>query len=106
MEENTALHDQNADNFSGQQGLCLLLPSQRGRGPGFGEDDSLTNVFDEEGEEDSGHEDGRGGCFVAQLADAFVIEHEGGVGKELRRVSLLVDFGYVVGELAYVDEGG
>lgn len=85
MEQDSRLHDQDAHHLGGQQGFRLFLSSQQGSGPGLGKDDSLANVFDQEGEEDAGHEDGGCGSFVAQFADALVAEHEGGVGEELRK---------------------
>lgn len=77
MEENARLHDQHADNLPRQEGpgeLSLTPPDIR---LVLGEDDSLANVLDEEGHEDAGHDNGRRGGFVPELAEAFVFEHEG-----------------------------
>lgn len=60
-------------------------------GTGFGLvplDESATGIFYEEGQEDTGHEDRRRRRFVRELAEAFVLEHEGGVRKELLRTGL------------------
>ena len=58
----------------------------RGRGgrlAGACHDDPVTDVFDKEGEEDSGHDDGRGGSFVFEFAHTVIGEHEIGVGVKL-----------------------
>lgn len=50
---------------------------------GPGDDDAVADEFDEEGEEDAGHDEGGCGGFVLDGADAGVGEHEVGVGVEL-----------------------
>lgn len=43
----------------------------------------MAEVFGQEGEKDTGHDDGRGGGFVFEPAETLVAEHEFCVGVEL-----------------------
>jgi hypothetical protein len=43
----------------------------------------VPDVLEEKGEEDAGHDDGGGGRFVVEFAEALVREHEVGVRVEL-----------------------
>ncbi len=83
MEDDACLHDEDAHYFTGKQGLRLFLESKGGLGTDLGPDDALANVLDEEGEEDAGHDDGRGCRLVGEFAETFVCEHEVGMGVEL-----------------------
>jgi len=46
-------------------------------------DKTDAQVLDEEGKEDTGHKNGGGGGLVLELTQAFVAEHEDGMGEEL-----------------------
>lgn len=87
VEENASLHDKNADNFSRQEDALLLGVGQGIVGSGLGENDTVANVLDKEGEEDASHDDGRGDGLVAKLTNALVTKHEGSMGVELFDVS-------------------
>ena len=49
-------------------------------------DEPVPGVLDEKRQEEAGHEDRRGRGLVGQLAEALVLEHEGGVSVELDRL--------------------
>ena len=49
----------------------------------------MANVFDEEGKEDTCHDDSGGGAFVFEFAETVVCEHQVGMCVELYCVKML-----------------
>jgi hypothetical protein len=47
----------------------------------------VANELDEEGDEEAGHDNGRGGTFVRKLSQAFIAEHELRMGVQVNEGS-------------------
>lgn len=89
MEDDTSLEDGDVHHL-GARGVMRVIPVGVG-GSLFGGmplDETDAQVFDEEGKEDTGHKNGGGGGLVLELAQAFVAEHEDGMGKQLMELSV------------------
>ena len=91
MEDDARFEDGDVDHVGAGDGRCgtvavAVAGGLHAGGLRFGFvplDEPVAGVLDEEGQKEAGHEDGRGGALVRQLAEALVGEHEGGMGVEL-----------------------
>ena len=93
MEDDAGFQDGDVDHvWIGAGGCCVgVSGSLDAAGTGLGLvplDETVAGVFDQEGEEKTSHKNGSGRCFVGELAEAFVLEHESGVREELPRKGL------------------
>ena len=111
MEKNSCLHDRNVDHLAAQSGVSLRRVLSWHVEVG----NPVSGIFDEEGDEEAGHEDGGCYAFVADVSYAWVGKHEAGVGVQLfKQCQVSEDAGPkrclgCHGGLAvdtYMDEGG
>lgn len=83
MEEDAKLHDKNTDNLGGEPRALLLSQGKISRSLRLGENNAVSDVFDEERHENASHNEGGCGSLVTQVADTLIAEHEEGMGVEL-----------------------
>lgn len=91
MEDDTSLEDGDVHHL-GARGVMRVIAVGVG-GSLFGGmplDETDAQVFDQEGKEETGHQDGGGSRLVLELAQAFVAEHEDRMSEQLAELSVML----------------
>lgn len=77
MKDDAALKDQDSDCLGRETGHCTRI------GGHLCQDHALSDVLNQERQEDTSHDNGRGGSLVAKTAQALIAKHELGVGVQM-----------------------
>lgn len=87
MENDAGLHDKDANNLGLQHSSCAILHTDSAHLASLVNDNPGANVLYEKRQEETGHDDGRSGALIAEIANTLIGEHQSSVTVQLRIVS-------------------